>query len=1831
MPQQTNLNVSPYFDDFDINSSYYKVLFKPGYPVQARELTTLQSILQNQIEQFGSHFFKEGSVVIPGNITYRNDLDVVILEDEYQGISPELYLPFLSNKKIRGEKSGVTAIINSYISKSVSQIQKTTLYVSYLGADSNSGSSFRFEDGENILIDENTSTVGKFSDDEITFQVGERIATTVSSNSTAVGSAVFLESGVYFLRGYFVNVYKDILFLDQYSNEPSYKVGFKVFEDSVDSYDDPSLTDNAQQFNNYLAPGADRFKIFARLEKISLDSTEVENFVQLLEVRNGRLISINNTPEYNIIRQEFARRTYDESGDYYVSAPSVLSKETLNNLKGNDGIFYENQLTYNNNISSEDLGTYQISPFKAYVRGYEVETISPKFLDFPKPRTTKTLENQSINYFTGSTYTLNRVYGAPIIGFSTDYTISLRDSRIGINQSSAPGNEIGLARVYDFALESGAYNASLDQNQWDITLFDIQTYTNIELNEAVTLKTPTHIKGSQSGAIGYLRSDVTDSRNLVVYNSKGNFSIGEKLFFDGIENSRVTTKVRAYSPSDVKSVYGIVGTSYTFTADTLQTELVNIGQVNITASSSGISTVTSTNVNFVGIASIGNIVSFSNPGLSIITYSKVESVSPNLLTISGVTTVTGVCDGALPSSTINPSDFKILLTKLPSSLDSTLYSSLPKKNISSVDLTNSHLTIRKQFDVTIVSNSISSIDTLSQDETFLPFDEERYVLIRENGSIEPLSSDKFVFENGSRTLTINGLSSNGPAKLIATVRKINIKSKIKNKNRIKTILIDKSKYAGSGTNVGTSNTTLNDGLIYGNYSYGTRVQDEEICLLEPDVTKIYGIFESNDVTNPDLPSIIFSTLNGPTNKTNDLLIGEEFVGKISQAVGIYVERNSDSTISFNYLNSNNFIRGEEILFKESKVIGYISSINNGDKNITSSFTLDSGLKDTIYDFSKIIRNNTSKEPTKKIKIVFESANISSSDVGDLITTNSYDQFNYCDIGSTNNIRNSDILDIRPRVSKESVANRSPFEFLGRKFNSPENTTTSILASDESILLTYSFYLPRIDKICVSKDGSFQLNMGIPSENPQEPVSLDDSLDIATVFLPAYLCNSKDVNINLRQHKRYRMSDISTLENRIKNLEYYTSLSLLEKDTSNLLIQDSNGLNRFKSGFFVDDFSTTLTQQKTTIVKNSIDVLNSELRPTHYTTSIDLLPGTNSSLGVGPNVNPLFDLRTDTELIGSGVRKTGQLVTLDYTERPFITQPFSTRVENVTPYYSSYFEGTIELSPSSDTWVDQVQTSPKNISEEGNYTQTLNQLVAQGFDSQTGFGPVIWNSWETEWTTSAFYYRAGESSREGTRQVLKEDFVSKSSGNKVIDTKTIPYLRSRNVEFSCKRLRPFTRLYSFFDGIDVNKFIIPKLIEITMTNGVFQVGEKVIGYFDDGNSNSARISFRVSQQNHKYGTYNDPSEIYTFNPYIGNENGASFIPSSYSLTSTILNVDTYSLSSQVQGEYSGYIAPSMKLKGTLSGAEAVVSDVKLVTDSYGVIIGSFYIPNGNIDVNPRFEAGTKIFRLTSSPTNSQIVGSTISAAEEKFFVEGKVETLQENIIVTRNARMESQSMTETKDIKELLSNVSSVYHVFDNTADRSLELRWTGAIVNVTAESPGAPDSIVSTDFSAKHYKVTFNVESESIKITPGTQAAGGAYDSGMNTAKILREDAFTYRIWFNRASGYNTYIRSFDITLSNVSGSPTLETSSSLTSSPSPSPSLTYSGNAGGVDQNAGSAAANTYNSGNPTFGTGALQRALADGYSTASIISWINSSGAAVGKDAAAALGIKCRGVGCG
>ena len=152
MSQETNLNVAPYFDDFDANNDYYKVLFKPGYPVQARELTTLQSILQNQIERFGQHFFKEGAKVIPGNTTYNQEYYAVQIDNSFLGIPVSDYISQILGAKITGQTSGVSAVVNKILLANESERGNTTLYINYLSSNSQDNLSGLFLDGESLEV-----------------------------------------------------------------------------------------------------------------------------------------------------------------------------------------------------------------------------------------------------------------------------------------------------------------------------------------------------------------------------------------------------------------------------------------------------------------------------------------------------------------------------------------------------------------------------------------------------------------------------------------------------------------------------------------------------------------------------------------------------------------------------------------------------------------------------------------------------------------------------------------------------------------------------------------------------------------------------------------------------------------------------------------------------------------------------------------------------------------------------------------------------------------------------------------------------------------------------------------------------------------------------------------------------------------------------------------------------------------------------------------------------------------------------------------------------------------------------------------------------------------------------------------------------------------------------------------------------------------------------------------------------------------------------------------------------------------------------------------------
>ena len=1699
MPQQTNLNVAPYFDDFEASNDYHKVLFKPGYPVQARELTTLQSILQNQIEKFGEHFFKEGAKVIPGNTGYTQLYRCVQLNNYFQGVPVAAYVDQLVGSKITGKNSGVTAFVDKVLLSEDSERGNLTLYINYLNSSTTNNSTETFADGEELS---SNATISSGLIGNSTIASGDSFGVTLASNAAATGSAFNISEGIYFIRGNFVNVATETLILDQYTASPSYRVGLFVEESVVNADIDETLLDNSQGYNNYSAPGADRLKITTSLFKKSVDDFDDNNFVELATIDNGTLRTLAKNTEYNVIADELARRTYDESGDYYIKAFDLTLMDSLNNNKGNRGLFQEGQFTYGGETPSDDLALYKFSPGKAFVRGYEVETISPTFLDVPKPRDTKTLEDQTITYNTGPTLKVNRAYGNPTVGIGNTYIVSLRSKRVASDQKQAHGGEIGLARVYNYALESGSYSVSnANTNEWDISLYDVQMVTDLTVNTSQTLTVPTFVTGQSSGATAFLKDAVSAGTGVTVYDVNGEFIPNEKLNFEGSRDdaygSATVKSIKKYSISDAKSVYGTLDGTIgiqTFSADIIPSVKFNVGVATITPyAAAGVATITSANPNLVGLATDGNLISYtgdsSDPVYGRIT--AIDGTNKNI-TVTTVTAVTGVnaaigddlvADGSGNGPTVT--DLKVLHSALQSSSDDTLYTVFPKSDVSNVDLTSASISIRKTYDVQILNNQITvaTAPTAGDNETFLPFDEERYSLVRENGATELLTSDRVVITNGTTLIAYN-LADNGSAAvaekatLVATLSKSKPKAKVKIENRVNTIVIDKSSNKASGT----GSTTLNDGLTYGNYPYGTRVQDNTISLNVPDIIQIHGIYEASDNdANGTLsaPKVTLSSINSASTTTAEYIIGEEIVGQTSDAIAIVAEKiaNSASQISFVYKNENRFKEGETIISKESKINAQVTTLATPSFNVGSGFKFETGQERTIYNYGIIKRKSGTDVPTNKLKVYFSSGYYDSTDTGDITTADSYENFNFStQIKSVNGIRNTDIIDIRPRVSDftNGEGERSPLEFKGRVFTASGNSAANILASDESIQTTFSYYLGRIDRVFLTKDGKFQVKYGQPADRPEKSVGVDEALEIATITLPPYLYSTNDASLQYMEHKRYRMVDIKKLENRIKQLEYYTALSLLETNTASLFVPDGDGLNRFKSGFFVDNFSSFQPQEDRVPLRNSIDPQHKELRPRHYTNSVDLI------FGPVVNADATEDLSVST-IEGNNVVKNNDVVTLDYSEVEWLKQSFATRSESVTPFLISFWQGTMELTPASDTWVDTVRLDAKIIEVEGNYASTMDNLSqTEGIDPQTGFGPVVWESWATNWTgrdvvtttrqrsrrlgwigqghggrhikirgdltdqviedTFQNVTETGTTSRSGFQTVVTEQWDNESVGDRVVSRDLVAYMRARNVEFNAKRMKPLTRMYAFFDGVNVTKYCVPKLLEIEMSSGTFTVGEKVIGQVlqvgngEQNTSSTPSITFRAAQSNHKEGAYNIPTRTYPENPYTNTPLSAV-----YSSTSSILNVDTYSLAQEAQGDYFGWVETGMILTGASSGAQAKITNVRLVSDLAADLIGSYYIPNPNNLNHPRFDTGTKVLTLINEDDNDQDNASTI--AEEIFTASGTLETVQENIISVRNARVEQKQEFQERNVSRTLGTELVSSNVISETVQRNVIVGW----------------------------------------------------------------------------------------------------------------------------------------------------------------------------------------------
>ena len=386
------------------------------------------------------------------------------------------------------------------------------------------------------------------------------------------------------------------------------------------------------------------------------------------------------------------------------------------------------------------------------------------------------------------------------------------------------------------------------------------------------------------------------------------------------------------------------------------------------------------------------------------------------------------------------------------------------------------------------------------------------------------------------------------------------------------------------------------------------------------------------------------------------------------------------------------------------------------------------------------------------------------------------------------------------------------------------------------IMNAEIWLARIDKIVLSRDGDIQVLKGISGENPVAKEDPSDCMVIGTLKIKPFCYDARiDIIPDIRQYKRYTMKHIANIDKRLKKLEYYSSLSLQEQSTFNISLNEKvlssttdgsksyiDTVERFKNGIFTDQFKGHANGNTShPNYKCSIDRNNGVVRPMYNAQNVNLVRKAGDTGAVAHNRS---------------------MYTLPYNTVPFIDQPNATETEFINPYNMFVWAGTVRLSPDSDEWKD-VNHLPDVIVNDDSQFDYLVEL----YNDLDLVGQYEWGEWETDWTgvetdiqnfgfdrvidgdtqwrdmggwqqpgnitttTTTTTTTTGQS-RQGTLSYIKENTVTSESGDLVVEVNYIPFIRSREVFFTAELLKPNTKLYAFFNGVNVSNYCVEKPFE-----------------------------------------------------------------------------------------------------------------------------------------------------------------------------------------------------------------------------------------------------------------------------------------------------------------------------------------------------------------------------------------------------------------------------------
>lgn len=1319
--------------------------------------------------------------------------------------------------------------------------------------------------------------------------------------SLYTGSQVQITSGILYYKGYFLNVSKQKLFLDYYENVPTYKIGLIINEKICTTTDDTNLYDNSYGFNNSNAIGADRLKISVKLKKLKITDKIPYNFVEIVRVVNGVVeYKIDNTISHQIT-DAIAKRTYELFGNFTSENFEITAKETLNNLE-NDGVYNINEIdSLNNKIFNTTPALNETDT----INGYDYINIQlSKGIAFIKGYEYIFNTSNSLNIPKCRTYE-NQFNQLLTVDCGQYFNIQQITGSLNLTNSY---NTIDLYdKLYDdssktkigTAIATSISNANALNVDTDTRLYfvDLTTYTKL----TTTSTTLNLLVGDYVTGKDSLASGyvVNYTNNVItIEHQTGVFKIDEILI--NSRNLILTNIVDVfdYNSENIKSL----AFQNTWKSNVVLDDFILTGTSFLITNNN---TISSTNSKFLEELKIGSVVKLENNSVYV-----TNIISNNVFTISG--------------NVSNQSIFS--LYKQIASVkyfNKTLYVESSEKNIKTTS--NRKFSISKQYSVQFTNGEAT---VPYQIGTEIP---NGIVLVQTNSTSY---SAKFISTTVIKIIDNILYTGNSiiTVELFKTEPNNSSKSYIKNK----ILRINKTKQ-----------NTSHD-------KYGTRFEDNELSLGVCDVDKINFIRYSrlpkdsiNYVTSCFDNILVNSSVN---NTVGDLLTDGNTIAEILLI--------SANLIFVKYLTKTQFSNNSIIQnWTKNFDVNVITATSGNYVDVTDNYQLIKNIDDSIYGISKLTIINPNSLPEQELIISY---NYFNSDNKDFYTVNSYVNTEYSEITKNN------IIDFRITSKLNNITGNgtiiNPYILTNSGLNPSDRILNykSIPANNSEFIYDYEYYLGRIDLAVLNETGVFTTITGIPSINPEEPTP-KNQLVLAKIYLPPYTNKIENVKIFSNQTKKYSMSDIGNIDNKLNELENLLKLTVLDTKTNNVNIIDINGLNKIKTGFATDEFTNyTLSDTKNILYNCGIDTEKNILLPNKTNTNITLIPKYQNSVNY---------------------KKTGQILSIDYTEIECVEQNNSTHSEEINLFGEINWQGVLKCTPNSNNWMSEISDKAS-------------------IDIST---PDI-NVWKSIYSNS-------------TKNKIYRSNSALSNYNYFVQQQTI--------KLSASALKPNTELKLLINNINMNAYVLPNLCEIIKggannTNSIsFIVGEQLICHNPNKNTligskyqpqiKSDRICGTVKSLS-SYETDNNPLRL------------NQLLPQTYEGSTEFIHVDWIADINEFDIE--DYQVGS-KLIGLTSGAIGELYDNRIITNSLGNWDGILALPTPKTNTNIRFDNKNLYIKLSDTLEKTTYANTNFSAY-------GNVREYSQNIISLKSTLQDDTSTNINQVSSNNINNIQNWHNPLSQT-------------------------------------------------------------------------------------------------------------------------------------------------------------------------------------------------------